>query len=71
MVGKKGVQRCGNEPIDFKNEVPTIGKTLSSCYFNVTEELPSECTNHSNNYGYADGNPCIFVRLNKVGGCLL
>jgi len=66
MVGKKGVQRCGNEPIDFKNEVPTIGKTLSSCYFNVTEELPSECTNHSNNYGYADGNPCIFVRLNKI-----
>lgn len=65
QVDKNGVKIC-ETPIDFKNEVATNGKKLSSCYFNITKELPKECIDETNDYGYADGKPCIFVRLNKI-----
>ena len=35
------------------------------CRFPISEHIPTECSNE-NSYGFANGNPCIFLKLNKV-----
>jgi len=58
------VKKC-DEPIDFKNEVNTVGKQFKSCWFDL-QTLPAACLNKAEDYGYKAGTPCIFVRLNKI-----
>lgn len=57
VMGKKNVTNCDNRVTPPTSEQYT-------CFFE-TEEIRKHC-NSDNNYGYADGAPCVFVQFNHV-----
>jgi Sodium / potassium ATPase beta chain len=47
-------------------KLPTGGKV---CPVDVSDKTFKGCTN-SNDYGYSESAPCIFLKLNKVSGTM-
>ena len=57
VLGKKNVTNCDNR-------VTPPAEERLTCFFD-TKEVRKHC-NQENQYGYADGSPCIFVQFNHV-----
>ena len=58
---------------DYKEKItktnycnPALASSQSNCKFDVFQYLNDINCKPENNYGFSDGNPCIFVKINNV-----
>ena len=59
MMNNPAYQNCTNETRREKGSKP--------CAFDLT--TLGECYSPEKNFGYDEGKPCIFFKMNKVGYC--
>lgn len=59
MMNNPAYQNCTNETRREKGSKP--------CAFDLT--TLGECYSPETNFGYDEGKPCIFFKMNKVGYC--
>ena len=58
VLGKKNVTNCDQRVTPPANEQLT-------CFFKIDDEIRKFCK-PENNFGYADGSPCIFIQFNHA-----